>query len=215
MLKKESYTSLQLIRVQPEPVVIQAIQPSLSIQNVLISRHRRKPGVFRPCRRSELTGGAGTLKVDRPYRRVVCTVSGDTLVMLVMKSSRYLQACSRWVVLMMIWTSCNTHTHTHTHTLEPSVASVLVLQCSVCVWVVLCTSVSPMWGFLMRFCRQPLSVLVSRRLVDLRSMSSISVELDTQTTRLVLQHFNHHMTTTTTKPRRPIESIKCMGTQTH
>ena len=29
----------------------------------------------------------------------------------------------------------------------------------------------------MRFCKQPLSVLVSNRLVDLRSMSSISVEL--------------------------------------
>lgn len=29
----------------------------------------------------------------------------------------------------------------------------------------------------MRFCKQPLSVLVSSRLVDLRSMSSISVEL--------------------------------------
>ena len=35
-----------------------------------------------------------------------------------------------------------------------------------------------MCGFLMRFCKQPLSVLVSNRLVDLRSMSSISVELN-------------------------------------
>lgn len=43
------------------------------------------------------------------------------------------------------------------------------------------TSVSPMWGFLMRFCRQLLSVLVNSRLVDFLNMSSISVELDTQT----------------------------------
>ncbi|TNN62892.1 hypothetical protein EYF80_026967 [Liparis tanakae] len=41
------------------------------------------------------------------------------------------------------------------------------------------TSVSPMWGFLMRFCRQLLSVLVRSRLVDFRNMSSISVELET------------------------------------
>lgn len=41
------------------------------------------------------------------------------------------------------------------------------------------TSVRPMWGFLMRFCRQLLRVLVSSRLVDFRNMSSISVELET------------------------------------
>lgn len=40
------------------------------------------------------------------------------------------------------------------------------------------TSVNPMCGFLMRFCRQLLSVRVNSRLVDLRSMSSISVELE-------------------------------------
>lgn len=43
------------------------------------------------------------------------------------------------------------------------------------------TSVKPMWGFLMRFCRELLSVLVRSRLVDFRNMSSISVELESPT----------------------------------
>lgn len=63
------------------------------------------------------------------------------------------------------------------------------------------TSVSPIWGFLMRFCKQPLSVLVSSRFVDLRSMSSISVELmrkinqlrDNKCTELHLQGNREHI----------------------
>lgn len=103
-------------------------------------------------------------------------VSGDTLVMLVMKSSRYLHACSKWVVFMMIWTNCKTNIH-----ITPScrtcfrafAQTILNFTCR----NTKLTSVSPIWGFLMRFCKQPLSVLVRSRLVDLRSMSSISVEL--------------------------------------
>lgn len=48
-----------------------------------------------------------------------------------------------------------------------------------CVYDAYHTSVRPMCGFLMRFCRQLLRVLVSSRLVDFRNMSSISVELET------------------------------------
>lgn len=55
------------------------------------------------------------------------------------------------------------------------------MECAcVCVCDAVPTSVSPMWGFLMRFCRQLLRVLVSSRLVDFRNISSISVELDSQ-----------------------------------
>lgn len=39
------------------------------------------------------------------------------------------------------------------------------------------TSVKPMWGFLIRFCKQLLRVLVSSKFVDFLSISSISVEL--------------------------------------
>lgn len=49
--------------------------------------------------------GLLTLKVVVPYSLVVWTVSGSTLVMLVMNSSKYLQDFSKCVVLIIIWTS--------------------------------------------------------------------------------------------------------------
>jgi len=63
------------------------------------------------------------------------------------------------VSLREIITSRHTHTHTHTQ----------------------CTSASPTFFFLMAYCRQWLRVLVSSRLVDLRIISSTSVELRTHT----------------------------------
>lgn len=104
----------------------------------------------------------------------MCTVSGETLVMFVIKSSRYLQACSRWVVLMMICTNYSKTTIIVVNNLPmPPYACVRIHY-------FVYTSVSPIWGFLMRFCKQLLSVLVSSRLVDFRNMSSISVELKSQ-----------------------------------
>lgn len=44
-------------------------------------------------------------------------------------------------------------------------------------YVLKLTSVKPIWGFLIRFCKQLLRVLVSSKLVDFLSISSISVEL--------------------------------------
>lgn len=92
--------------------------------------------------------------------------------MFVMKSSRYLQACSRWVVLMMICTN---------YSKKKIVVNNSPWSCT-CrkINAFVCTSVNPTWGFLMRFCKQLLSVLVSSRLVDFRNMSSISVELISQ-----------------------------------
>lgn len=93
--------------------------------------------------------------------------------MFVIKSSRYLQACSKWVVLMMICTNYSKKT--------TIVVNNFLWRCTCgSINVFVCTSVSPMWGFLMRFCKQLLSVLVSSRLVDFRNMSSISVELKSQ-----------------------------------
>lgn len=46
-----------------------------------------------------------TLKVVVPYSLVVWTVSGRTLVILVINSSKYLQDFSKCVVLIIIWTS--------------------------------------------------------------------------------------------------------------
>lgn len=93
--------------------------------------------------------------------------------MFVIKSSRYLQACSSWVVLMMICTNYSKKT---------TIVVNNFLWCCMCgsINAFVCTSVSPMWGFLIRFCKQLLSVLVSSRLVDFRNMSSISVELESQ-----------------------------------
>ena len=45
------------------------------------------------------------------------------------------------------------------------------------IWHVHFTSVRPMFFLLMTFCRELLRVLVSNRFVDLRIMSSTSVEL--------------------------------------
>lgn len=122
-----------------------------------------------------------TLNVDKPYSLVVCTVSGETLVIFVMKSSRYLHACSRWVVLMMICTNYRKNATIWRKSFLFRWRYVLnVCVWPVCMWVWVSgspTSVSPMWGFLMRFCRQLLRVLVRSRLVDFRNISSISVEL--------------------------------------
>lgn len=60
-----------------------------------------------------------TLKVVVPQSLVVWTVSGSTLVILVMNSSKYLQDFSKCVVLIIIWTSqkitsiCNSHLIIH------------------------------------------------------------------------------------------------------
>ena len=56
------------------------------------------------------------MKVEVPYSWVELAVSGGTLVRLEMNSSRKVQACSRWLELMITWTSYrHTHTYTHTH----------------------------------------------------------------------------------------------------
>lgn len=52
-----------------------------------------------------------------------------------------------------------------------------ILNIRILIYVSALTSVKPMWGFLMRFCKQLLKVLVSNKFVDFLSMSSISVEL--------------------------------------
>lgn len=51
--------------------------------------------------------GRSTLKVEVPYSLVALTVSGGTLVMFDINSSRKWQLCSRWVVLMITCTNYN------------------------------------------------------------------------------------------------------------
>lgn len=60
----------------------------------------------------------GTLKVEVPYSLVALTVSGGTLVMFDMNSSKKWQLCSRWVVLMITCTNCTNRTQTFHQQME-------------------------------------------------------------------------------------------------